>query len=312
MRTFIRAVEVWVPAPDGTMLELSDGLYGDALNFARLSRTMCFGRGEGLPGRTWEAGKPILLKHFEGSYFRRTVAAHAAGLTGALAVPVYQGERITAIAMFFFGDDGAQAGSVEVWHNDPRISTDMTLADGYFGPAAQNLAQASSDTYLPKGTGLPGMAWKQGGPVFMKEVSDRSRFLRAEEAVDAGLVRGWAWPSGTASDEVTALVMLSTPELPTALAVEAWQRDGEQVNRRLAYAEGQPADADGAGGLSLPLAGGGAIAAALSSGVPQCAAVAGSEPGAVGALAKAVGATSLFALPVSLDGDVQDVLAFYL
>ena len=50
---------------------------------------MCFGRGEGLPGRVREEGHPILLKDLQSGYFRRTVAAKQAGLTCATAIPFY-------------------------------------------------------------------------------------------------------------------------------------------------------------------------------------------------------------------------------
>ena len=85
IKTFIKAVEYWVPGNDRLHLEYGGGLYGQATRFAVLSRKLCFGRGEGLPGKAWEQGHPLLLKQFEGSYFQRTAAAHAEGLTGALA-----------------------------------------------------------------------------------------------------------------------------------------------------------------------------------------------------------------------------------
>ena len=41
---------------------------------------MRFGFDEGLPGKAWAAGHPIILKEFENSYFKRTEAAKAVGL----------------------------------------------------------------------------------------------------------------------------------------------------------------------------------------------------------------------------------------
>ena len=58
MHPFIRAAEVWLPDADGTLLEHGGGLYGEATDFARRSRDLCFGRGEGLPGFAWEDGAP--------------------------------------------------------------------------------------------------------------------------------------------------------------------------------------------------------------------------------------------------------------
>ena len=72
MKTFIRVVEVWVPDADGTLLEFGGGLYGNTRGFGAVSRRMCFGRGEGLPGQAWDQGRPIMLKQLDGSYFRRS------------------------------------------------------------------------------------------------------------------------------------------------------------------------------------------------------------------------------------------------
>jgi len=72
--TFIKAAEVWLPSNDGTLLEFGSGAFGAARRFAAISREMCFGRGEGLPGRAWDEGRPILLPRFEGSNFRRNSA----------------------------------------------------------------------------------------------------------------------------------------------------------------------------------------------------------------------------------------------
>ena len=97
MKTFIRASEVWVPSDDRTMLEFGGGLYGEATRFAAISRSLCFGRGEGLPGQAWEQGRPLVLKVFEGSYFRRTAAAHAEGITCGIAVPIFAGDFLTSV-----------------------------------------------------------------------------------------------------------------------------------------------------------------------------------------------------------------------
>ena len=56
--TYIRVVEVWVPDADGALLVLGSAWYGAAKRFGMKSQQMCFGRGEGLPGQAWEAGRP--------------------------------------------------------------------------------------------------------------------------------------------------------------------------------------------------------------------------------------------------------------
>ena len=51
MNTFIRAVEYWLPSRDGSILEFGAGIYGSSRQFEAISRNLCFGRGEGLPGQ---------------------------------------------------------------------------------------------------------------------------------------------------------------------------------------------------------------------------------------------------------------------
>lgn len=54
MKTLIQAAEVWVPDAESHLLVLSGGSYGGATEFGAVSHSMCFGCGEGLPGRVWE------------------------------------------------------------------------------------------------------------------------------------------------------------------------------------------------------------------------------------------------------------------
>ena len=110
MKTFIRAVEVWLPDSEHTLLEFGGGVYGEARRFGSASRSMCFGCGEGLPGQAWEAGRPIVLKQFEGSAFRRTQAAHAEGLTCGIALPVFAGTKLMAVLVIFCGESAGRVG----------------------------------------------------------------------------------------------------------------------------------------------------------------------------------------------------------
>ena len=113
-QTFIRAVELWVPDADHSLLDYGGGWYGEAKRFASISRPLCFGRDEGLPGRAWESRQPIILKQLEGNYFRRGKAAAAEGLTCAIALPFFLEDRLTAVLVIFCGDDETHVGAVEL------------------------------------------------------------------------------------------------------------------------------------------------------------------------------------------------------
>ncbi len=56
-RTFIEVSEVWVPESD--RLVLAAGTYGSLENFASVSGSENFAKGEGLPGKAWAEARPI-------------------------------------------------------------------------------------------------------------------------------------------------------------------------------------------------------------------------------------------------------------
>jgi hypothetical protein len=317
MNTLIKAVETWLPTPDGSLLEFGGGLYGRATAFGAISRSLCFGRGEGLPGRAWFDGQPIVLKELDGSYFRRAEVAREAGYTCAIGLPLFQGDALSGVVVFFCGpnrsEGGGEVGSdgaVEVWRHNARVSSDMTLVDGYFGGrVSDGFAAISRDTYLPRGAGLPGIAWQKGAAVLIDDLRQAGKFVRADSAVEAGLNRGLAIPCSTPSDDSYVLSLLSTVETPIALRVECWAPDESHqgLQRVFGFCESagplRPSD----GGTVLA----GAIGKAFASGVPVINEHAETEPGSVGDAAREYGLQSLVALPVMTHDGVGEVVALY-
>lgn len=310
MKTFIRVVEVWVPDRERSLLEFGGGFYGDAHRFGAISRSMCFGRGEGLPGQAWEAGRPVVLKQFEGSAFRRTQAAAAEGLTCGIALPVFDGDDLRAVLLVFCGDDESHAGAIEVWHNDPAASKDLTLDEGYYGTTAEAFEYISRRTAFRKGTGLPGLAWDTGLPVFMPDLGKGGRFLRADGAVKVGINRGFAVPCSTPGTDSFVMAFLSALATPIVRRFESWlpDADGSALMRREGFCE-LLGVLDG--GSERVLSGQGVLGQALATGVPQVAVVAGDEPAGIGFAAKTAGLEALVALPVLHDGRVSAVVAWY-
>jgi len=95
----------------------------------------------------------------------------------------------------FRGDDPASKGAMEFWRNDTRISSDMSLLDGYYGGLPPEFERLSRDAFLPRGTGAPGMAWQRDEAVIMGQADTNARFLRGDAATDAGFAQGdedWA------------------------------------------------------------------------------------------------------------------------
>ncbi len=310
MNTFIRVVEVWLPDRDHTLLEFGGGLYGSATRFGAASRSMCFGRGEGLPGQAWEQGRPIVLKQFEGSGFRRTQQAQAEGLTCGIALPVFEGDRLNAVLVIFCGDDEAHAGAIELWHNDPAVSKDMTLDDGYYGSTADAFEFMSRRTSFRKGTGLPGMVWEAGLPVFISDLGKSARFLRADSAVKVGINRGFAIPCAGRGPDAWVLAFLSALATPLVRRYEAWLPDGDGLRLADGFCEVAgplPSAHASAGRL-------GVLGEALSRRVPVLSEMATPHtphPGPAGASAQAAGLQSVAAIPVLDGGQVVAVVAWY-
>src|SRR5262245_10470728 len=186
---------------------------------------MCFGRAEGLPGRAWDEGRPVMLRRLEGSVFRRTDAARAAGLTCAVAVPIFRNDALTSVVVLLCGDDAADVGAIELWRNNPRLTSDLTLAEGYFGATEPELEALTRDGSLPRGAGAPGLAWQREAAVLIDNVATSPHFLRAQTATHAGIVRALALPCSVRVNETWVLSLLSSASWPIARRVESWLPD---------------------------------------------------------------------------------------
>ena len=222
MKTFIRAAEIWVPDADGYLLEFGSGHYDNAPAFGARSRAMCFGRGEGLPGRVWEEGCPVILQDLQAGHFQRAAAAKAAALTCAVAFPVFFGALLKAVVVLFGGAGEDQSGAIEIWRHEPAAGTDLRLLDGVYGAKDASFAAASRATVLPRGSGLPGRAWERGASVFVDGLAESSGFARGEAAAGSELRRGLALPCPTPGPASYVLALLSAPATPIATRIESW------------------------------------------------------------------------------------------
>ncbi len=305
--TFIKATEYWVPSSDRSLLEFGGGLYSPGSRMARISREMCFGRGEGLPGRAWETGAPVVLHAFEGSYFKRTAAAAADGLTCGIALPIFTGDYLSSVVVFFCGDDAEHAGAIEVWKNDPSRSKDMTLDDGHYGRTGDTFEFISRRTAFRPGTGLPGLAWLQRAPVFLPDLGRGSGFLRGDGAVKVGINRGFAIPCATPGRPQYVLAFLSALGTPIARRMEIWRPDfsGQALALQGGFCEW--AGELGATGATLTL-GHGSIGRCWLTGPPGMNADLASEPGPGSGVP---GLRALAVMPVLADGRFVAAVAFY-
>jgi hypothetical protein len=314
MKTFIRVVELWVPDRTRTRLEFGGGLYSERLSaFKAASEDLSFGYDEGLPGKAWASGHPVILTEFANSHFRRTEQAAEAGLTCGVAVPVFAGEFLQAVMVLFCGGDDRHVGAIELWHNDPDVSHDMGLVDGYYG-TAEMFEFNSRHTRFPRGFGLPGRTWKAGLPLIIKDLPNARSFLRWEDAAEVGINLGLGVPYRTGNGKTWVLTFLSALATPIARRFEIWVPN--ETRSALVFRAGDCSAQTDLAALydSRSVARGeGSIGGAWTTGMPalnddlaQDSSVAASE-------ARAAGLSRMVALPViGSAGRLDAVLAWYL
>lgn len=300
-KTFIQVSEVWVP--EGGRLQLAGGNYGELTAFEDASRRESFARGEGLPGKAWDEARPVVLKAFDGSYFKRTEAAKEAGLTSAVAIPVFDGAKLKAVLVTLCGDDGERTGAIEVWGERDGL---LMLDDGYYG-AARHFEWVSQHTHFPRGQGLPGGVWASETPMLMRDLGSGYRFVRADSAGKAGLTTGLGLPVPVPLGRTFVLTLLSARGTPLARRFEIWDARSARVG-----SANEAVLADGICAREGALwsdefdrrtrAWAGVIGQVLGTGIPLAAA---DIPGIPAGYASAV------ALPLFRGGKIAHVIAWY-
>lgn len=301
VKPFVQVAEVWLP--QGDRLVHGGGSYGGLTGFAEASRSESFARGEGLPGKAWDEGRPVVLKGFEGSYFKRTEAATAAGLTSAVAIPVFAGAELNAVLVVLCGADENRTGAIEVWAERDGV---LKLDDGYYG-AARHFEWVSQHTQFPVGQGLPGGVWSARTPILMRDLGSGYRFVRADAAGKAGLTTGLGLPVPSPLGETFVLTLLSAKGTPIAHRFEIWDARQAKVGKTggavlidgICAKEGPLWDEDNP---RRAAAWQGPIGKVLATGVPVA------EAGTPGI---AAGYGSMVALPIHLGGELAHVVAWY-
>ncbi|HEY8035637.1 MAG TPA: GAF domain-containing protein [Methylobacter sp.] len=230
MKTFIKVTEIWIPTKDRTRLEFSAGLYGDLNEFRVASEKESFAYDEGLPGKAWAAGHPVVLTEFDNSYFKRTKSAKKAGLTCGIAMPVFSGEFIMAVVVFLCGDDQHHAGAIEVWSNSLERNTELAAVDGYYG-TLDDFERLSGKIRFTKGAGLPGLVWETCMPVLIEDLGLSTTFIRSADARKAGITTALGIPVSVVANQAYIMTFLSAKATPIAKRIQIWAPD--QSGQRL-------------------------------------------------------------------------------
>jgi len=219
MKTFIKVTEIWVPDKQRTQLEFGSGLYGALTDFKRVSERQHFAYDEGLPGKAWAEGKPVVLTRFEDSYFKRTAAAKQAGLTCGIAIPVFSGDFLLAVVMFLCGDDEDHAGAIEVWGQEQADK--LAVIAGYYG-SLQHFEALSKQMRFGKGQGVPGTVWQNGMPLLIEDMGQPEQFARGLEAKQAGITTCLGIPVSGSGGQTCVMTFLSAKATPIAKRIQIW------------------------------------------------------------------------------------------
>lgn len=313
MKTFIRVVELWVPDRTRTRLEFGGCLASEEYaEFKAVSENALFAYDEGLPGKAWASGHPVILTKFANSYFKRTDEAVEAGLTCGVALPVFAGEFLMAVMVLFCGDDEKHVGAIELWHNDAERSHEMALVDGYYG-TADMFEFNSRHTKFPKGFGLPGRTWKAGAPLIIKDLHNSKAFLRWEEATEIGINCGVGIPYRTAADQTWVVTFLSAQATPIALRFEIWVPSAART--ALTFHSGDCSKGADLASLYAGKSigkGEGSIGGAWATGMPAINEHLKADSSIAAALARTSGMNQIVVLPVIEGAELKAVLAWYL
>ena len=221
MKTFIKVTEIWIPDKSRTQLEFGSGHYGNLTDFKADSAHQKFAYNEGLPGKAWAEGHPIVLSQFEDSYFKRTLAAKNAGLTCGIALPIFSGEFLMAVVVFLCGDDKDHAGAIEVWHQPLNSDKTLSVMDGYYG-TLQNFETISRKLSVSKDQGIAGMTWQTGMPVLIEDIGSGDNFVRAKEAQAEGITAGISIPVYNNPNKPYVMTFLSAKATPIAKRIQIW------------------------------------------------------------------------------------------
>jgi len=108
-------LEVWHVDPERNELRLSSGFFGKWDEFRRITALTRFRKGEGLPGRVWDTGRPVLFEDLSQSRaFLRAEAAQSVGLQCGLGLPVRYASGSGVIAMLS-SQLSPMGRSIDIW-----------------------------------------------------------------------------------------------------------------------------------------------------------------------------------------------------
>lgn len=166
------AAEVWQLDSAAAALGLEAGHYGKLQDFQRLSALMKFPDGVGLPGVVWHSRRPAIFPTLEDSCtFLRAAAAQSCGLTAALGLPVFVGDRLQSVVVLISRRETPLARVFEVWQ--PNAAGNGLQLAAAAHEQAEAVSQVSRNLLILPGQGLVGRAFTERAPIVLDRLSER-------------------------------------------------------------------------------------------------------------------------------------------
>ncbi|MGL4610059.1 MAG: hypothetical protein ACRCYY_10285 [Trueperaceae bacterium] len=138
-----------------------------------------------------------------------------------LGLPFAPKGNVEAVVVLFCK---IQQVALELWH--PGASGKLELFYGIYG--SQHFENVSRNTRFSVLEGLPSQTFDKAEPVLFETLTRQRGFLRAEAAVEAGLVAGLGIPLLERDSVKSALVLLTSKQTPLAQSLEIWKDQKRQ------------------------------------------------------------------------------------
>jgi hypothetical protein len=159
----VGAIEVWHAPADSNELGLADGYFGTADKFEFQSKHIKFRQGIGLPGMTWEADVPVVMKDLgRTKRFLRRESAQSAGITRGLGIPLREGTDEVWILTFLSAISTPIADRFEVWV--PRRDGTGLIYQSGICESGEDLADTYAGVVIAEDTTVLGQVLRDGVP----------------------------------------------------------------------------------------------------------------------------------------------------
>lgn len=225
-KQLVQAIEVWSLNDQTERLSLCASFYSSNNELASVHGNSEFGQGEGLIGKAWADGTPVIGEISD------SVATHM------VAIPSMSNGKCHGVVVIFCNNQDESKGAFEIWR--PNDRGELALAENWYANL-ERFGLISQFIKFPRRAGLPGKVWHDRFPRVMGALSTSKKFVRISGAQKDGLAMAVGIPIMKTTRELdSVLLMLSTTQTPIAQVMEVWALDPETEKLQVVSADYGP------------------------------------------------------------------------